>query len=64
MNQKLLLENFARDQKMSPTLFLSDDGISGTTFKRTAFQEAIDLVEQGRVKNFIRRIYLDLDEII
>lgn len=46
MNQKLLLENFARDQKMSPTLFLSDDGISGTTFKRTAFQEAIDLLSR------------------
>lgn len=53
LNQKLLLERFAKEQKMSPCVFLADDGISGTTFNRPAFQEALDLVNQGRVKNFI-----------
>jgi len=32
---------------------LSDDGISGTTFDRPDFKAAINLVEAGRVKNFI-----------
>lgn len=53
LNQKLLLENFAREQKMAPCVFLADDGISGTTFNRPAFQQAIDLVDRGLVKNFI-----------
>ncbi|WP_339011811.1 recombinase family protein [Lactococcus garvieae] len=53
LNQKLLLETFARDQKMSPCVFLYDDGVSGTSFNRPAFGKAIELVDQGRVKNFI-----------
>ena len=53
LNQKLLLENFAREQKLSPCVFLADDGISGTTFNRPAFQEAIELVNQGKVKAFV-----------
>ncbi|MDR0299972.1 MAG: recombinase family protein [Streptococcaceae bacterium] len=53
LNQKLLLENFAREQKMAPCVFLADDGISGTTFNRPAFQQAINLVDRGQVKNFI-----------
>jgi DNA invertase Pin-like site-specific DNA recombinase len=53
LNQKFLLERFAKEQKMSPIVFLADDGVSGTTFNRPAFQEALELVNQGRVKNFI-----------
>jgi DNA invertase Pin-like site-specific DNA recombinase len=53
LNQKLLLERFAKEQKMAPYVFLADDGISGTTFNRPAFQEALELVNQGRVKNFV-----------
>ena len=53
VNQKLLLENFAKDQKMSLCLFLYDDGVSGTTFNRPTFGTALELVNQGRVKNFI-----------
>ena len=47
------LEGFAKEQKMSPFVFLADAGISGTTFNRPAFQEALELVNQGRVRNFV-----------
>lgn len=53
LNQRMLLENYARDQKLSNCVFFADDGISGTTFNRPAFQQAIKLVEAGRVKTFV-----------
>lgn len=53
LNQRLLLENFAREQRLGICLFLADDGVSGTTFNRPAFQQAIRLVEAGRVKTFV-----------
>ncbi|CDG03727.1 recombinase family protein [Lactococcus lactis] len=53
LNQKLLLENFAREQKLAPYVFLADDGVSGTTFNRPAFQQAIELVNRGQVKTFV-----------
>lgn len=53
INQKNMLETFAWDNGMKNLVFFVDDGISGTTFKRPAFEQAIELVNQGRVKNFI-----------
>ena len=53
VNQKLLLENFAKSEGLGNCVFFPDDGISGTTFNRPAFQAAIQLVEAGRVKHFI-----------
>ena len=53
VNQKNMLEMFAQDNGMKNLVFFVDDGISGTTFKRPAFEQAIELVNQGRVKNFI-----------
>ena len=53
LNQRLLLENFAKSEGLGNCVFFPDDGISGTTFNRPAFQAAIQLVEAGRVKHFI-----------
>ncbi|MGG5342165.1 recombinase family protein [Enterococcus sp. AZ192] len=53
INQKNMLETFAQDSGMKNLVFFVDDGISGTTFKRPAFEQAIELVNKGRVKNFI-----------
>ncbi|WP_237440959.1 recombinase family protein, partial [Enterococcus gallinarum] len=38
---------------MYNTKFFVDDGYSGTNFNRPGFQEALDLVNNGVVKNFV-----------
>ena len=53
INQKAMLETFAFENGLKNLVFFVDDGISGTTFKRPAFEQAIELVNLGRVKNFI-----------
>ncbi len=53
VNQKQILEDFAKKQHFSNCVFLADDGVSGTSFDRENFQKAIALVEAGKVKNFI-----------
>lgn len=52
-NQQMMLEKYAEEQHFSPYIFLYDDGVSGTTFNRPAFQQAIELVNRGQVKNFV-----------
>ncbi|MGO3595536.1 MAG: DUF4368 domain-containing protein [Enterococcus faecalis] len=52
-NQKAMLEKFARDNNLYNTKFFVDDGYSGTNFNRPGFQEALDLVNNGVVKNFV-----------
>lgn len=52
-NQQMMLEKYAEEQHFYPYVFLYDDGVSGTTFNRPAFQQAIDLVNRGQVKNFV-----------
>lgn len=53
VNQRQMLENVAKKQNFRNIKFLSDDGISGTTFERPAFMEAIKLVQMGKVANFV-----------
>ena len=53
VNQRLLLENFAKSERLTNCVFFADDGISGTTFDRPAFQAAIELVNKEKVVNFI-----------
>lgn len=52
-NQKAMLEKFARENHLTQTRFLVDDGYSGTNFNRPGFQEALNLVNDGKVKNFV-----------
>jgi DNA invertase Pin-like site-specific DNA recombinase len=53
INQKKILGNYAREQRLPNPVFFVDDGVSGTTFDREQFSAAITLVEAGRVPNFI-----------
>lgn len=50
--KKILLDIVARENLPSPILFV-DDGFSGTNFDRPAISEALRLVENRQVSNFI-----------
>lgn len=53
INQKnILFEVVIREKLPNPVLFV-DDGFSGTNFDRPAISEALRLVENGQVSNFI-----------
>lgn len=53
VNQKAMLEKFARDNSLYNTRFFVDDGYSGTNFNRPGFQKALDLIKNGEVKTFV-----------
>lgn len=50
--KKILLDIVARENLSNPILFV-DDGFSGTNFDRPAISEALRLVENRQVSNFI-----------
>lgn len=52
-NQRMMLEKYAKDNGFENVKFLYDDGYSGTNFQRPAFQEMIELVENGEVATII-----------
>ncbi len=47
VNQKKILEKYAREHGYSNFKFYVDDGISGTTFNRPGFQQMIADIEAG-----------------
>lgn len=52
-NQKLLLEKYAAEKGFTNTLFLYDDGYSGTNFNRPGWQQVMELMENGQVETLI-----------
>ena len=52
-NQKLFLEQYAADHGFANTLFLADDGYSGTNFDRPAWKKIIEMVERDEVETII-----------
>ena len=52
-NQRMMLEKYAKDNGFENVKFLYDDGVTGTNFNRPAFQEAMELIENGEVATFI-----------
>jgi DNA invertase Pin-like site-specific DNA recombinase len=52
-NQKAILENYANKQGFRNIVHITDDGHSGTRFDRPGFLEAMELVEAGRVENWL-----------
>lgn len=53
-NQRMMLEKYAADNGFENTLFLSDDGYSGTDFdRRPAWGKLMELVENGEVATII-----------
>ena len=52
-NQKSILTTYAQEHGFQNIRILTDDGYTGTNFDRPGIQEALSLVEQGLVENFI-----------
>jgi len=52
-NQKRILEEYASRQGFRNILHVTDDGYSGTRFDRPGFLQAMELVEAGRVENWV-----------
>lgn len=52
-NQRMMLEKYAKDNGFENVKFLYDDGATGTNFNRPAFQEAMELIENGEAATFI-----------
>ena len=53
INQRLLLETFAKDNGFKNTIFLADDGYSGTNFDRPSWKKVIDMIENDEVETLI-----------
>ena len=52
-HQRDLLEKFARDKGFENTLFLADDGYSGTNFERPSWKKIVEMIEAGEVSTLI-----------
>ena len=52
-NQRLLLEKYAREKGFPNTMFIYDDGYSGTNFRRPGWEKLMDLVESEQVATII-----------
>ena len=53
VNQKALLNDFARKNRFKNLQFFVDDGYSGTTFDRPAFREMEKMIENGEIGTVI-----------
>ena len=54
-NQKAMLEKYALENHFGNTRFYIDDGFSGVSFDRPAFQEMICDMEDGQIKTIITK---------
>ena len=52
-HQRDLLEKYARDKGFENTLFLADDGYSGTNFERPSWKKIVEMIETGEVSTLI-----------
>ena len=52
-NQRILLEKYAHDYGFENTIFLSDDGYSGTNFERPSWKKVEGMIEHGEVETLI-----------
>lgn len=53
VNQKNILEKYARDNNFSNIRFFVDDGFSGTNFNRPSWTELLSLIEDNKVETII-----------
>ena len=70
-NQRMILEQYAKDKDFTNPKFISDDGFSGTNFNRPGWSEVMRLMEQGLVRTVIvkdlsrlGREYLEMGRLI
>ncbi len=52
-NQKQILADYAKRNGYKNTMFFVDDGISGTSFERDAFQQMQRMAEEGKIGTII-----------
>ena len=52
-NQQAILEKYAKENGFKNTKVFIDDGFSGVSFSRPAFNEIMELAEQGRIETLI-----------
>lgn len=52
-NQKQILQDYCKKCGYGNTMFFVDDGISGTSFERSGFQQMQKLAEEGRICRII-----------
>ena len=52
-HQRTLLEKYAKEKGFENTIFLADDGYSGTNFERPAWKKIVEMIEAGQVANLI-----------
>ena len=55
VNQKAILTKYAKDNGFENTQIFVDDGYSGVSFNRPAFQELLELMENGKVSTLITK---------
>lgn len=53
VNQKNILEKYAKDNNFSNIRFFVDDGFSGTNFNRPSWTELLSLIEDNQVEIII-----------
>ncbi len=53
VNQKNILEKYAKDNHFSNIRFFVDDGFSGTNFQRPSWNELLTLIEDNKVGTLI-----------
>lgn len=53
VNQRRMLERYAKDNGFENTLFLADDGYSGTNFERPSWKKIIEMIEKDEVASLI-----------
>jgi DNA invertase Pin-like site-specific DNA recombinase len=53
INQRLLLEKYAKENGFQNTIFLADDGYSGTNFDRPSWKKIEEMIERGEVETLI-----------
>lgn len=70
-NQRMILEQYAKEKGFLNPKFISDDGFSGTSFNRPGWSEVMRLMEQGLVRTVIvkdlsrlGREYLEMGRLI
>ena len=52
-SQRLLLERYAQSNGFENTIFLADDGYSGTNFDRPSWKKVIEMIERDEVETLI-----------
>ena len=53
LNQRRLLEKYAADNGFENTLFLADDGYSGTNFDRPSWKKVVGMIENDEVETLL-----------